>query len=1250
MITRTHAKRAFFVVGTAGFLSAALHAVKPTLHAARPAQAQAAQTETPNAPTQTGQTFPASPDAPVPFSATPTQSDALSEYNGYNGYNTTKMPPVSRIRQDKAGNSDSTAAVNYLTSVSPFSGNAPAALWLGTQYGVKHLLPGKTVRYYLRESGLSGDYVEAINGNDDEAFALVRVPNKEPNNGNYNKPASPRLAFCVWDKNADTWKAATEINTLLPDRFGFRYDPARSKDLREIENWQGRSVLAESTNFVAFASGVVAGDEDALAYLWDKKNQAVRPIVWEPELKKAGASVVGVSFLFVDEAHQTLWIGTSQGLLAYDFAKQTWRTFLTGQVVSAGAAVPAQNVLWVTSRTPVPPAPRPQPNVPSPSSSGNVPPLWRLQRVDLVSGETAEMPLPPAAPEGGFYRYYAVPADSDPDGLIVEKNQIWTTVTAPSPYGRGFRSNEASIKRFDTTIKTWEHFETSPPPPRMPPGKTQPKPPDVPASDPAAIFARLDTVPDAALVPYTLSANINQGDGRYYGYNGPTPAPPAYWISHRFPSWYGQADTEAEAALKAPTRRGQNPKNGWSAQSDTLVYIAPPEAGGTGATAPKPQRFPLKATLSGFQPDVQQMVSAGPQNPGLLIVQTATSPFLVNTQTGTWQQIRRVTNSTDFMASGSNRLLSGPSGSVLFQSGWSNQSPQTWNASARTFVDAHLAAPKNSQIFGPGINGATWFVAYDGKNTPLYLPAPSTKKPNPTAETVEPPAPTTWAAERFDSGTYRPRPFAAWGSTLWYKVSVPGSYFGITNSSGRPSTSTRTSLAGYDISTETWTLPLPLFGDNYGEFIPLLHTKDATYAADVAGNPNGSVWKWSASAKKWEVVAPPLPLEQGFFERGTDPLLRPVFPVSVDDKNLWVLVWGRMMARYNFQSRNWQTLDLPPALRQKPASYSPYGRENSMKAVQIGPMDFGVGSKAGLWRLHISDAGGKLSGTWKTVERQITVASQPAGANGSRPQIPPDFRLSSVVETPRYVWAIGSQQQAFSFPARFDKTAKTWTTWDAKSGFPTQESNFYEVSPEDDTLWVSGRSGTYRYDPITKHWQRIVQDRNDTSSPKPTVVFKPKGPTFDGSVYRLTEDANAVYLMFRTSTSTNEETNPNEKTILLRWDKAAQTTAALPFPAALLKESSYVAANTLLSDANTVWVGSDQGIFAWDKVRKIWSHAAYPATFPAYQTNSLVRSGNALVLTGYAAYNGSREGATHVIRLVSPPFAKMQGNQRGNQR
>ena len=273
------------------------------------------------APVRAQQTaFPVSSAAPVPFAA----PSGVVEYATEAAYSL----PVSRVRQDAKGNTDSTDAVNFITAVPPFpvNGAAPAALWLGTQYGIKHV-SGETVRYYLPEEGLPGRYVEAISGDDKAAFALVRVSKGQKD---WQNKSPDRIAFCLWDKSADTWRVAREINTVLPDRnaviMRLSYDTMANMP-HEVAERLGKGVLTQSGNVVAFASGVAANDAAAIAYLWDTKTQQVRPVTWEPAVKEKAAGYIGVSFLFIDEARQTLWVGTTQGLLAYDIAKQTGASF-----------------------------------------------------------------------------------------------------------------------------------------------------------------------------------------------------------------------------------------------------------------------------------------------------------------------------------------------------------------------------------------------------------------------------------------------------------------------------------------------------------------------------------------------------------------------------------------------------------------------------------------------------------------------------------------------------------------------------------------------------------------------------------------------------------------------------------------------------------------------------------------------------------------------------------------------------------
>ena len=1186
-----------------------------------------------NAPLQT--TFPASTAAPHLFADTPPPKNSRYYYGDGERF----LVPISRVRQDASGSSDATAAVNYLTCASPLpSGAAPADLWLGTQGGIKHL-SGGAFHYYLKESGLPGEYVEAVSAGEtsSDVFALVRVPRTEQSSGS-NRDRD-RLAFCVWNKGADTWQAAETINSVLPERgfSSFPADPERAAQ-RDLQAQAGKGVLTQSASFACFAPAIVSRDDAALAYLWDKKTRKVQPVPWEAAFKENAPAYVGVSFLWMDEPQQTLWMGTSQGLLAYNLSSKTWRTVLSGQIVSAGAVAPDKSALYIATRLPLPaPVLRTDPIsvVPAkPPAASDTPPLWRLVRVDVPSGEAIELPPPPRSVTDEGYFYTSRQPTRRVDNLWTDGKTVWVTqagFSAPGYYGGG--NEKGGIERFDIAQKTWESIalmaqplvtftKNAPPVPQTPPNF-------------ALVQARLDTVPDAALLPLTLS--LDNGEPQYGDYAPFERAYNAsYWITHRFPAWYGVIDIEAQAAASTPYRANvaTGGNRTWFLQGDTLLSN-PASAKNAQSPSPEAQAYPLRAVFSGFRPPVTQIVSASQQNPALLLVQSIQSLFLVNAQTGSWQPLKRIVRGQNMLSSYNGKLAPGALGRVLVQSGYSNQPLLQWSSATKGISDAQVSGPPNSKLFGPGQNGGAWFTLSDGKDTPVYQAAPSSQgRPVPVTLSARPPRP-------------RGPPFAL-GQTITHRARLRhGAAKSGTNcrfapiilasrtSMGNPVRASATHLPPTIVSLKHGQNRFPLPQGSNSQPPVLLHTANATYAATVAGNLNGSVWKWSDASAKWQIIAPSLPPETGLFEYEEYPRQRPVLPVSVDEKAVWVMVQGRMMARYSFSDKKWQTVALPPELTEPARNY--YQSDKRPQVAQVGPNEFCIGSGAGLWRVHIGQNKNGLTGAWKPITRQVSIASRPLDKNNavSPGNAQQEFNLSGVTVTPKYVWVTGKHQtEAFSFAARLDKVSGTWTTWDVESGFPIQDEYLSAVTPENDTIWLQGRSGTYRYEPKTKHWQLIVRSSDNSRIAENAVVYKAKGQSLSGSVRDIAEDANAVYVLLNALASPSEvPQKAGDKTLLLRWDKAAQSIAALPFPSDF--SPTYVQGTALFSEPGTVWVGTSTDLWAWNKAARTWSRPAYPAALPFYAPSRIVRDGNALVLTpGYGYQN-----RVHVVRLVGPEFS-----------
>ena len=1147
------------------------------------------------APVRAQQTaFPVSSATPVPFAA----PSGFVEYATEAAYSL----PVSRVRQDAKGNTDSTDAVNFITAVPPFpvNGAAPAALWLGTQYGIKHV-SGETVRYYLPEEGLPGRYVEAISGDDKAAFALVRVPwSGEETRGS-------RLAFCVWDNKTDKWRAAYEMGEVLPDRYfdsrRFDYSVSRGVPLDAREQ-EGKSAVVQSAGFAAFAPGVVSVD-DALAYLWDKKTQQVRPLSWEPSLEAKASGYVGVSFLFLDEARQTLWVGTSQGLLAYDLARQTWRTVLSGQVISAGAASPDGSALYVTRRPPT--------VVPARSVSNAMPaataysPVWRLVRLDLASGDTAEMPAPSAVPKADPYVFQLLPGTIDPAGLFAEAGAVWATVVPVSP---GRSDGTGNLHRFDTVSQQWETLSLG-----APRNLTRP------------VLQRLDIVPDAVLRPLTVE---NDPSRQYTADSNRNET--AYYVLHRFPRWYGANDDAAQAFIRpqtAPTydvpdvaAKGKQTGSVWFVQGDTLKR----------KTANAVETFPLQATVTTQSFPVYRVVPAGPANLNTVLVQTSQAVYAVDTRTSRWTALNLGDEGTSVTADGETALLPAEKGRGPFFQTTHNGDRKviTWNPAYQTFdTQSALALPRESRVLGPGENGGLW-LTQGSRADVFYQAAPSAPgAPAPAPVLVVPPKPGEFPLAPFnDWSKNAPTAFGASGNTLWYKLYSKEGYFprdlfrGYTSPPPTPNV-----LAGYNRVTGKWTRPL-LLPENFGERVPLLTQNGVTYAATNTDNGNGCVWELmgensDTAAPSWRMVAPWLPPEAGVYTG--PPYPRSVVPVSVSKTEVWVLMTGRMMARYNRVAQKWDTFLLPPALRDSPQIS--YSEARAPRAVQIAPNTFCLSSATGgLWRFEAGETG-KSPVVWTAIQPQTTLQSRVG--NG-----PSAFSFGGLTVTPQYVWATGYLHTGqFSFAARMDKKTHEWKLWDEASGLPTQGVD--GVTADGDAVWVTAKSGVYRLDNAGRATLLVRgASPEEARVPEAARVYTGyKGKEIVGDVSQITSDDASIYLWFVRSPGS---AGP-ENALLWRWNRAAKTFAPLPIPANLspVNATGYRRFDRLLlNEPEALWTGTGDSVLVWSKTRQAWSRLLYPAGIPFAPPSRIVRSGNDLVLVQNTfGFSGM---VSHVIRIAAP--------------
>ncbi len=1308
---RSHAPVFLFVVAAATGAAVVCAPQFPAFAQTGPAKPSASSAPLKPADPAIKTTFPVAGDAPTLFAQTPVDPSGHAQ--------PFEELPLTQVREDDKGNADSTRAVNAITSFAftPMNGGgirtADAPVWLGTQYGLKRV-QNRTARYYTPSDGLPGTYVEAVAAAADaksaEAWCLVRpapvklrAASSAARFGNAAGGAG-RLALCAWDKRADTWATVAEIPTPLSMELPYNADDearvSAQRASRQFARWFGQGRLAVSPRYIAFASSVVSRDADAIASVWDKKAQKLRPVAWDETLFPRVTPFVGVSFVFMDDARQVLWLGTSQGLFAYSLDKGTWRAFLPGQVVSTGAVSTSgrKTALYVAYRVPDEPV-SPMRSSTTVTFSAQEPdvepvaPRWRLLRVDLPTGETTELPTPPQTrapyqdPFGVFQGEAMVP--NEPARLFVdEHNVLWATLSKAIALSRSHVANTqiGGIDRYDPVAKTWQHFGLVAAPSRFPwQSEYRPRPNDAggPGSgtetvppDPALV--QLDTVPTEALFPLMQSVQTPRGpfnELNYYGgasgYEAYGPLLTTYWIRHRVPFWYGKNDAEAasaqpffdaryvtpDAAPGSDAKAAVGEEIVWYVHNNDTLARAPradlgPNDGvqriglhSSGISSARPARaefFPIDTTFASQRAPIRRLMRANRQNPAQLLVQVGAALFLVDAQKNTWQNIT-VNGQNRALADLNAPVIAGTSleSAPLLQPNSSGSSVLRWNAATGSVeMAADLPVPStNARLLGNGQNGAIWFVSSNSDVAWYQKPTPPTSLAPLPAQRVAPQAPAAWLGSDGASQNRPLRPFAAQGSRVWYKVPVQSGYFAQNafwkERGGASGYGQIECLAGLDVATQKWTTPLPLpRNTNSGPY--LLTVQDQTYVATTAGNPNGSVWKWDAAKSDWEVVAPPLPPEPSLFDSEDYSWRRPVFPISVDDAAIWVSVAGRMIARYDRAKQKWQTADLPDALRTAPydAQYNSNNGPQQTPSQQIGQDTFCVSSeRGGLWRLRatsIPQNGAKLSAEWEPLSQPIVIRSR-TDAEQSKSI---EFTLSRLVVTPRTVWALGSHQDAgFSFAARWDKQAQTWTVWDEASGFPARGDYVGVMAADGDALWLTCQSGTYRFDEAANRWRLVVWSGEPGRLVPPAAAIEPKGGPGQpvGQVARIASDETGVYLLFGSA----PQKNPN--TLLWRWNRGTNALEPLPFPAGGAEPVAAPGGRALLSEPGVVWVGTTSGLWAWDKTTRTWSQPPLPLFAAPIKPYSILRKNDALLLVGSAA---SETEGPHVLRLTSPPFLK----------
>ena len=653
-------------------------------------------------------------------------------------------------------------------------------------------------------------------------------------------------------------------------------------------------------------------------------------------------------------------------------------------------------------------------------------------------------------------------------------------------------------------------------------------------------------------------------------------------------------------------------------------------------TANAVETFPLQAVVTTQSFPVYRVTPAGPANLNTLLVQTSQAVYAVDTRTNRWTKLDLGDDGTSVTADGETDLLPAEKGKGPFFQTTHNGDRKViaWNPATHVFDTQNaLALPRESRVLGPGENGGLWFTQA-GRARVFYQAAPPAPgAPAPAPVSVVPPKPGLPLTVFADWGKNKPLAFAASGNIIWYKLylksdTFPGFLLGdFAHSSPVP----LNVLAGYNRVRQKWTAPLPL-PVNFPETVPLLMQDGAIYAATVEGNPNGSVWELGdeneSAARKWRVIAPLLPREAGTANEPKDTFAqRRIMPVSVSKTEIWVLVTGRMMARYNRVAQKWDTFLLPSALRDSPQLSGPESR--APRAVQIAPHTFCLSSATGgLWRFEAGETG-KSPVVWRELQPQTTLQSRVG--NG-----PSAFSFGAVAVTPHYVWATGSLHSGqFSFAARMDKKTHQWKLWDAASGLPTRAVRSIVSEPGSDAVWVAADGGVYRLDDATAALMvrgALVEQRLVPEAARVYTGYKNNVLVAD--VCGMVSDAASVYLLFNRSPNTPYV---EDDALLWQWKTAEKKFVPLPFPAGFFPEDQTPPAEwgrATLDEPETLWISTASEVLAWSKTRHTWERMVFPAGFPFAPPSRMERSGDALILVQDTfGFSGT---VSHIIRVAAP--------------
>ena len=632
----------------------------------------------------------------------------------------------------------------------------------------------------------------------------------------------------------------------------------------------------------------------------------------------------------------------------------------------------------------------------------------------------------------------------------------------------------------------------------------------------------LPAVPDAALRSLVL------GSSRPEEFWRPPSRVAATALAARLPAWFcpeSPLPPEVERGPGSVTRIEEPGDAVWTFAENALQHTE----------GVRLDRFPIGDVRVATRPPAFSVVRLGET----LFVLTSRGMQALDLKTGIWRQVflpSRVSGE-----SYNSRLT--PDGNRLLIQNRYDRAVLRYDPATEEFSAA--APPGDHVLLGAGPRGAVWLRAQSGPllRADRAMPGAERTPPRP----IVPALPATLLSPPNASP---PRALAVSGDIAWHYVSVL--------SEGR----TRGALIGYDTKTEAWTPPLLLGDASYGSRSELSVLPDGEGGAYVTpGDPASSVQRYSRKARRWSVVAPPVPTEPGW----NQPELA---LVSVDAERVWLLAASpRALWEWDRKESSWKRYPLPA---------SPDGSSGwpGQLAARHGGFIF-AGSPQGVWRFRIK-------------ERAWDVRSLPIPARGQ-------FSAARLAADTRSVWAVlYLPGTSHSFAGRFDRQARIWTFWDEESGFPGHGSVDRLVA-DGVTAWVLQNGGAYRFDPSTNRWEDLTRAMRTE-------------PRRDVSVRHMEFDTEAVWLLTTVGPATGGalggSSRPAVVPLLWRWDRSTGALTSYHPPS---MEGDSSRGRGFLVEPDRIWIAAGSSVYRFDKATRSW-HALGPAEAPPFTPERIVRA------------------------------------------